>query len=54
MPLEEQRWLQEDLERLEQGIADRMSDEPKLVSGIRLGVRPSNPRPWLTIHPWTD
>ncbi|TPX09553.1 uncharacterized protein E0L32_009296 [Thyridium curvatum] len=39
MPLEEQRCLQEDLERLEQGIADRMSDEPKLVSGIRLGIR---------------
>jgi hypothetical protein len=32
MLLEEQRYIHEDLERLEQGIADRMSDEPKHVS----------------------
>ncbi|KKA26544.1 hypothetical protein TD95_003681 [Thielaviopsis punctulata] len=31
MVLEEQRYLQEDLERLEQGIADRISDEPKHI-----------------------
>lgn len=30
--LEEQRYIHEDLERLEQGIADRMRDEPKHVS----------------------
>lgn len=29
--LEEQRYVHEDLERLEQGIADRMHDEPKHV-----------------------
>ncbi|OLN89080.1 Pre-mRNA-splicing factor sap61 [Colletotrichum chlorophyti] len=29
--LEEQRYLHEDLERLEQGIADRISDEPKHI-----------------------
>lgn len=32
MLLEEQRYIHEDLERLEQGIADRMSEEPKHVS----------------------
>ncbi|KAI1340803.1 hypothetical protein F5Y15DRAFT_377969 [Xylariaceae sp. FL0016] len=31
MLLEEQRFLHEDLERLEQGIADRISDEPKHI-----------------------
>lgn len=31
MLLEDQRFIHEDLERLEQGIADRMSDEPKHV-----------------------
>lgn len=31
MLLEEQRYIAEDLERLEQGIADRMGEEPKLV-----------------------
>lgn len=31
MLLEEQRSIAEDLERLEQGIADRMDEEPKLV-----------------------
>ena len=30
--LEEQRYVHEDLERLEQGIADRIRDEPKNVS----------------------
>ena len=30
--LEEQRYIQEDLERLEQGVADRMRDDPKHVS----------------------
>jgi hypothetical protein len=32
--LEEQRYIHEDLERLEQGIADRLSDEPKNVSPV--------------------
>jgi splicing factor 3A subunit 3 len=32
MILEEQRFLHEDLERLEQGIADRIAEEPKQVS----------------------
>ena len=31
MILEDQRYLHEDLERLEQGIADRISDEPKNI-----------------------
>ncbi|VBB75788.1 Putative splicing factor 3A subunit 3 [Podospora comata] len=31
MLLEEQRYIHEDLERLEQGIADRMGDEPKQI-----------------------
>jgi len=31
MLLEEQRFLHEDLERLEQGIADRIGEEPKHV-----------------------
>src|ERR1700761_6931599 len=30
--LEEQRYIHEDLERLEQGIADRLRDDPKHVS----------------------
>lgn len=29
--LEEQRYIHEDLERLEQGIADRIHDEPRHV-----------------------
>lgn len=33
--LEEQRYIHEDLERLEQGIADRIRDEPKHVSKQR-------------------
>ena len=36
--LEEQRYIQEDLERLEQAIADRVRDEPKHVS-----MRAQNP-----------
>jgi splicing factor 3A subunit 3 len=36
MLVEEQRYIHEDLERLEQGIADRMRDEPKQVSAIFL------------------
>ncbi len=31
MLLEQQRYIHEDLERLEQGIADRMGDEPKMI-----------------------
>lgn len=31
MILEEQRFLHEDLERLEQGIADRVAEEPRHV-----------------------
>ena len=31
MLLEQQRYIHEDLERLEQGIADRMSEEPKMI-----------------------
>lgn len=31
MLLEDQRYVQEDLERLEQGITDRMSHEPTFV-----------------------
>ena len=30
--LEEQRYIEEDLERLEQGVADRIRDDPKHVS----------------------
>lgn len=30
--LEEQRYIHEDLERLEQGIADRIREDPKHVS----------------------
>jgi len=32
MIVEDQRFIHEDLERLEQGIADRMLEEPKNVS----------------------
>ena len=31
MLLEEQRFLHEDLERLEQGISDRVADDPRHV-----------------------
>jgi ubiquinone biosynthesis protein UbiJ len=34
MVLEEQRFLHEDLERLEQAIADRVTEEPKHVSNL--------------------
>src|SRR5690349_12847647 len=33
--LEEQRYIHEDLERLEQGIADRIRDEPRHVSSSK-------------------
>lgn len=36
MLLEEQRFLHEDLERLEQGVADRIGEEPKHVSPLDL------------------
>ena len=39
--LEEQRYIHEDLERLEQGIADRIRDEPRHVSiSNSLTIRP--------------
>jgi splicing factor 3A subunit 3 len=34
MILEEQRFLHEDLERLEQGISDRVAQEPRHVSSF--------------------
>jgi splicing factor 3A subunit 3 len=34
--LEEQRYIHEDLERLEQGIADRIREDPKHVSSSKL------------------
>lgn len=34
MILEEQRFLHEDLERLENGIADRVAEEPRLVKPL--------------------
>ena len=40
MLLEEQRFLHEDLERLEQGISDRVADDPRHVGateGWRVG-----------------
>ncbi len=39
MILEEQRYLHEDLERLEQGVADRLEEEPKMV--LRHGLHSS-------------
>jgi hypothetical protein len=44
MLLEEQRYIHEDLERLEQGIADRMSDEPKHVSSTLQLCPPASER----------
>lgn len=41
--LEEQRYIHEDLERLEQGIADRMLDEPKQVSFLPAQRRINKP-----------
>ena len=38
MLLEEQRFLHEDLERLEQGIADRIGEEPKQVGAHCLDI----------------
>jgi hypothetical protein len=41
--LEEQRYIHEDLERLEQGIADRIRDEPRHVSSFNsLSIRFAN------------
>jgi hypothetical protein len=34
MVLEDQRFIHEDLERLEQGIADRVAEEPRNVSRL--------------------
>lgn len=39
MLLEEQRYLHEDLERLEEAIAERVSEEPKLVSTSKQMIR---------------
>lgn len=36
MLLEEQRFLHEDLERLEQGISDRVAEDPRHVSVLSL------------------
>ncbi len=36
--LEEQRYIHEDLERLEQGIADRIRDDPKHVGSLTQDV----------------
>lgn len=36
MILEEQRYIHEDLERLEQGISDRLAEEPKHVRCAQL------------------
>lgn len=36
MPLEDQRFIHEDLERLEQGITDRVAEDPRNVSRISL------------------
>ena len=34
MLIEDQRFLHEDLERLEQGISDRIAEDPRSVSSI--------------------
>ena len=39
MLLEEQRFLHEDLERLEQGISDRVAEDPRHVGTIDIGVQ---------------
>lgn len=39
MLLEEQRYIAEDLERLEQGVADRIGEEPKVVRDGPLPAR---------------
>lgn len=38
MVLEEQRFLHEDLERLEQGISDRIATEPRQASSLYIPV----------------
>ena len=35
MLIEDQRFLHEDLERLEQGISDRIAEDPRNVSRVR-------------------
>lgn len=35
MLLEEQRFLHEDLERLEQGISDRVAEDPRHVNALK-------------------
>ena len=39
MLLEEQRYIAEDLERLEQGVADRIGEEPKVVRDAALTLQ---------------
>ena len=36
MLIEDQRFLHEDLERLEQGISDRVAEDPRHVSALTL------------------
>ena len=43
MILESERLLAEDLERLEQAIADRLLEDPKAVSYSDLQLYPSSP-----------
>lgn len=38
MLLEDQRFIHEDLERLEQAVADRVAEKPRNVSYYALGV----------------
>jgi splicing factor 3A subunit 3 len=42
MLLEEQRYIAEDLERLEQGVADRIGEEPNAVRDARSLAHPPN------------
>ena len=44
MLFEEQRYIHEDLERLEQGIADRMGEEPINVCCATPSRSPEQPR----------
>lgn len=39
MLVEDQRFIHEDLERLEQGISDRVTEEPRNVRLLRLWSR---------------
>ena len=41
MLIEDQRFLHEDLERLEQGISDRITEDPRNVSHVALGFAES-------------